>query len=364
MPLYPGTAEVATEARFELDITGRNRRRTSFTASLADLRRRRLLFTGAVLDNLAHAIATAMALPGVTRDEVAIEHKTNTTLVVIVQLNEASPTNPSRSTAAITPSDVTSAVQRPAFLDSLSEASQEQNVTILDVGIPTFTVQLIPAPSPPPPASPPSPPPPTIPAFLPESSASIPHDANATAPSSNDIDSQIAAMLAVCTATSVLVFLIICAGVYLWYRNRARRGGPKVAPPRTAGPGASPMMRPTSRSANDLVIEDIYDEDDDLIGARIVVGGLVQHPDLNGLCGEVCSYNPNSGRYNVKLEGQEEELIALRPLNLRTVPCNLGADADQAEADEQELEAELGSRQAVPPRPAAQTQASMIAWGL
>ena len=51
-----------------------------------------------------------------------------------------------------------------------------------------------------------------------------------------------------------------------------------------------------------------------LVGARVLISGLLARPDLNGVVGEAIAFSPESGRYTVQVGG---ESLALRSKNLQ-----------------------------------------------
>jgi hypothetical protein len=79
--------------------------------------------------------------------------------------------------------------------------------------------------------------------------------------------------------------------------------------------------------------------DPDLIGARVKIVGIKARPELNGLAGNVESYNQETGRYNVKIfRIQSAEVMALKPDNLKKTGAAKGGD-DPLEDDDVTYEA-------------------------
>ena len=53
-----------------------------------------------------------------------------------------------------------------------------------------------------------------------------------------------------------------------------------------------------------------------LLGKRVRLAALESKPELNGRIGQVFSWHENTGRCGVRLDGDAERMLALRPANI------------------------------------------------
>ena len=71
----------------------------------------------------------------------------------------------------------------------------------------------------------------------------------------------------------------------------------------------------------------------DLVGKRVLIGGLASRKDLNGKCGTVLFYDDTSGRYTVCTEGTEGVTVALKPANIDAAKAKAVPPPKKAPAD-------------------------------
>eukprot|EP00933_Yihiella_yeosuensis_P015480 TRINITY_DN13489_c1_g1_i1.p1 TRINITY_DN13489_c1_g1~~TRINITY_DN13489_c1_g1_i1.p1 ORF type:complete len:344 (+),score=86.55 TRINITY_DN13489_c1_g1_i1:164-1195(+) len=111
--------------------------------------------------------------------------------------------------------------------------------------------------------------------------------------------------------------------------------GPPTAPPTTAAPAI-----PATSGADQVLVP----------GTEVIIQGLVKLPDFNGLSGVVQSLDPESGRYDVLLDGPAGQ-CGWRWVKVKGENCRLCMPPPPANAPTLSMECEGGASEAIPPTP-------------
>ena len=305
-------------------------------------RRRHLETTDLALVPYAEAIATAMAVPGITASEITITPAGGaagtTVLDVTVDLRSSAVAAEASTGVAITPAAITAAVTAPTFTSSLAAdpVLAATGVTVLDVGAPTVVAEVIAGPSPPPPSPPPSPPPPTPPVLLYDSSR-----VTVVTTDLNSGSSDVGMVAGFAIITICAIFMLICipvgaVGLYCFLRKS--RGGERVTfnnkdtNPIWSAPASAPAafaMQP---------------------GAAVMLTGLAAKPELNGAEGVLGSFDEAVGRWQVKLTAGGS--VKVKPVNIEPL-----AESGLASGASPDCGAGVGTRSSPPTRALAKLDA-------